>query len=135
VKETIFTKIVRGEMGCYKLGETKHAFAFLDINPVTEGHSLVIPKDPYANIFEIPDEILSDVILLTKNISKLLKSKLQADGINIVCSNGKEANQEIEHLHFHVVPRYKAENLNIWQELRKYQVKIPLEEIYKKITN
>lgn len=135
MRKTVFTQIVAGEIPCYKLGENENAFAFLDINPVMEGHSLVVPKYPYPNIFETPENILSDVINLVKEISTLLKTKLNADGINIVCSNGKEANQEIEHLHFHVVPRYKSENLNIWQELRKYKVQLSVEEVYQKITS
>ncbi|BCX13971.1 MAG: hydrolase [Candidatus Dojkabacteria bacterium] len=133
MRETVFTKIVKGEIPCFKLGENENAFAFLDINPVTEGHSLVVPKYPYRNIFDTPENILGDVIVLAKEVAILLKDKLGADGINIVSSNGREANQEIEHLHFHVVPRYKKESLNIWQELRKYQVTETIEDVYKKI--
>lgn len=134
--QTIFTKIVSGEIPSFKLGENDNAYAFLDINPLMPGHALVIPKKAYPTIFEIPDNVLVDVMKLVKEVSTKIKTKLNADGINIQSSNGVEANQDIEHLHFHVVPRFKHENLDIWEGLKKGErVTEAIEDIYKKITS
>lgn len=133
MNQTLFTKIASGEIPSFKLGENTHAYAFLDINPLLPGHALVVPKLAYATIFETPDEVLTDVIKLTKEVATKIKGKLNADGVNIQSSNGVEANQEIQHLHFHIIPRFKSENLDIWEGLKKGRVDESVEEIYKKI--
>jgi histidine triad (HIT) family protein len=135
--QTIFTKIVNGEIPSYKVAETEKSYAFLDINPLLAGHTLVIPKTQYETIHEIPEEDLKDLILLVKKVSTILREKLGCDGVNIQCSNGSEANQDIEHIHFHVIPRYEAESLDVWEGLKKApnEVKEAIEKVHNKIIN
>ena len=76
--ETIFTKIIKGEISCAKIYEDEHVFAFLDINPINPGHTLVIPKNPYENIFEIPDEVLEKILKpIAKKIEEIIKQNIK----------------------------------------------------------
>ena len=90
----------------HKIHETNNIFVFLDINPYTRGHSLVIPKKHYQDIFDIPADELQELIKEVQKVAKLLKEKLNAEAINVFQRNGIMAGQEIDHIHFHVVPRY-----------------------------
>ncbi len=112
--ETIFTKIIKGEIPCAKIYEDNQIFAFLDINPINPGHTLVIPKESYENIFEIPNEVLEKMIVIAKQIATKQKEVLNADGINIGMNNGKDAGQEVFHAHIHVIPRYKDDGYKLW---------------------
>jgi histidine triad (HIT) family protein len=108
--KTIFEKIVSGEIPCDKLYEDEHTFAFMDINPNTRGHSLVITKKPYENIYEIPDEIASELFKSVKKISSAIKKALDADGINIVMNNDAGAGQIVFHAHIHIIPRFQNDH-------------------------
>ncbi len=112
--ETIFTKIIKGEIPCAKIYEDDQVFAFLDINPINPGHTLVIPKEPYENIFEIPDEIISKMIVIAKQISIKQKEILKAGGVNIHMNNGEAAGPEVLHCHIHVIPRYTNDGYMDW---------------------
>src|SRR3989344_7693685 len=103
----------------------------IDINPISRGHSLIIPKKHFKNIFDIDDKELKDIIITTKKISKLLKDKLNADGVNILHASGKSAQQSVFHFHLHLVPRYKNDRLDTWPK-SNYQEK-SLKEVYQKI--
>lgn len=102
----IFCAIVAGEIPSFKVYEDDLVLAYLDINPFTKGHTLVIPKTHSANLLETDDETLAAVILRVKKIAAHLKEKLGADGFNILQNNGEAAGQTVHHLHFHIVPRY-----------------------------
>lgn len=106
-EKTIFEKIIDGEIPCHKIYEDENTFAFLDISPNTKGHSLVIPKKPHKNIYEITDEDVSYLIKTVKKVSIALKESLDADGINIVMNNDEPAGQIVFHAHFHIIPRFK----------------------------
>lgn len=108
-EKTIFEKIVDGEIPCYKIYEDENTFAFLDISPNTKGHSLVIPKKPHKNIYEITDEDAGHLIKTVKKISFALKETLNADGINILMNNDGPAGQVVFHAHFHIIPRFKKD--------------------------
>ncbi len=108
--DCIFCKIVNGEIPSEKVYEDEGVFAFLDIKPFTNGHTLIIPKKHYDNIFDIPEELLSKIAIVSKKVSGKLKEKLEADGISIAISNGKVAQQDIFHFHLHVIPRYAKDN-------------------------
>ncbi|QIW24350.1 HIT family protein [Sulfolobus sp. S-194] len=105
VDNCIFCKIAKGEIKSQKVYEDQEIIAFLDINPVNKGHVLVVPKDHYETIFDIPKEKLSKVIEVVQKVAIALR-KMGADGINIISNNGKAAEQHIFHLHIHVIPRY-----------------------------
>lgn len=100
----------------------------LDINPVSKGHCLVIPKKHFQDIFEIDKKYLEQIILAAKKISILLRKKLNATGINILQANGKDAQQSVFHFHMHLIPRYKNDSIDTWPK-NEYKEK-PLEEVY-----
>jgi len=110
----IFCKIVKGEIPANKIYEDKDVIAFLDINPVTAGHTLVIPKKHYINTFDIPVDLLCKINKVAKELGTKFLKALDCDGINFINSSGKEAEQVIFHYHMHIVPRYKSESLNLW---------------------
>lgn len=104
----IFCKIIKGDIPCFKLFETKHVLAFLDVQPTARGHTLIIPKYHGARLTEIPDEYLADILPIAKKVSKLLGVEgegLDGVGYNILQNNGRIAHQEVGHVHFHVIPK------------------------------
>jgi histidine triad (HIT) family protein len=109
----IFCKIVAGEAASWKVYENEKVYAFLDINPVSKYHTLVIPKKHYRDIFEISEEDMKEVAAVFSHISKLYKAKLGIDNLQIVNSNGKYGQQDVFHLHFHIVPRQEDDGQNI----------------------
>lgn len=120
-----------GETPSKKVYEDEDVLAFLDINPVTQGHTLVIPKEHYHDIFEIPPQALNKVIQIAKKVSKGLKESLDAEGINLLHNSGSIAQQAVPHFHIHVIPRYEADSINIFPK-RKAKSE-GLDEIARKI--
>ena len=108
--ECLFCKIIRGEIPSYALYEDDEIFVFLDIFPVSKGHCLLIPKKHFIALHDIPEK---DMVFLSKlpEISSKMKKVTKATGINILQSNGKDAGQVIEHVHFHIIPRFPEDGL------------------------
>src|SRR3989338_3688227 len=131
--ECLFCKIVKGEIPSKKIYEDSDSFAFLDINPANRGHCLVVPKKHFENIYDVDDRALEKVIITTKNLSKLVKEKLQCNGINIVKNNERHAGQIVSHLHFHIIPRYENDNVVITYQ-RVQLSDADFEDIKKKLT-
>jgi histidine triad (HIT) family protein len=96
--------------------EDEIAMAFLDTRPLSEGHTLVIPNEHYQDIFGIPEEVLCHVHRISSRIALALRKGFKVDGISIFQQNGRAANQEIFHLHVHVVPRYEGQRLGRFTE-------------------
>lgn len=117
-EKTLFEKIVAGEIPCTKVYEDAETFAFLDINPNALGHTLVIPKMPFKNIHELPDEVASAVIKTVKKISNAISRALSTDGIKIIMNNGAASGQVIFHAHFHVIPRYDGDKFRSGEHLK-----------------
>jgi len=113
MENCIFCKIIRGEMPSWKVYEDEYTYAFFDINPVNEYHTLVIPKNHYENIFDIPKNEAVNIMKTVKKIVDLYKEKLGMENIQILNSSGKEAQQDVFHIHFHIVPRFLGDNQNI----------------------
>ncbi len=112
--DCVFCKIVSGEIPCYKVYEDNDFLAFLDMYPVNQGHTLVIPKVHYDNIFELPDDVASKYFVVVKKIANVVKNIMNADGINIGMNNLPAAGQVVFHSHIHVIPRFKNDGLNHW---------------------
>ncbi len=129
----IFCKIIKGEVPSYKVYEDDKTIAFLDIFPRSYGHTLVVPKKHFETIDEMDDEYLEALIKSVKTVSKLLKSKLNAQGYNIVSNNGKVSGQEVMHVHIHILPRYENDNIKFEFPDVVEDYKNKLEEIHKKI--
>jgi len=107
--ETIFSKIIRGELPCHKVYEDDLVFAFLDIHPIAPGHTLVIPKEPARTFDELSED---SAAALGRVLPKLCRAVKQATGIaayNILQNNGSEAHQAVFHVHIHIIPKPSAE--------------------------
>ncbi|HIP17530.1 MAG TPA: HIT family protein [Methanothermococcus okinawensis] len=104
----IFCKIAKGEIPAKILYEDEKTLAFLDISPRSKGHTLVIPKEHYETFEELPEEVAIGLIKTIKRVIMKLKS-LNPDGYNILNNNRPVAGQEVPHVHFHIIPRYKGE--------------------------
>lgn len=109
--ECIFCKIISGEIPSNKVFENDQVLAFLDIMPFSKGHTIVIPKDHYGNFLEFDDKKMAAFFSSLKNIANLIKTKLKADGFNIMQNNFKAAGQVVNHMHFHIIPRWENDGL------------------------
>lgn len=107
--ETIFDKIIAGSIPSYKIYEDEYCLVILDINPIRKGHCLVISKKSVDTITKLDNKELCAIINAVAKIDSRLREKLGADAINIIVNDGKDAGQEVPHVHFHVVPRYSGD--------------------------
>src|SRR3989344_662416 len=115
-KDCIFCKIVKGEIPSCKIYEDSDTLAFLDIAPVNPGHTLVIPKEHFENLYTLPDETLAGLILTAKKIAQAIKKGIGADGVNIGMNNEKSGGQVIFHAHLHIIPRIEGDGLKLWPQ-------------------
>ena len=115
--DCIFCKIAAGEITSVKVYEDDRVFAFMDINPINEGHLLIIPKAHAATIHEITEADFLAVMSATHKLAAAVKKALNPDGINLLQLNGKAANQVVPHLHVHIVPRWFGDGVTVsqWQ--------------------
>jgi histidine triad (HIT) family protein len=111
--DCIFCKIVAGAVPSFKLYEDAETLAFMDINPVHDGHCLVIPKAHFATVFDIAPEAFAAVARATALVAKAVNAALKPDGLNLIQANGKGAAQSVGHVHIHVLPRQLGDNLLI----------------------
>ena len=110
--DCVFCAIAEAEIPSFKVYEDELVLAYLDINPFTKGHTLVIPKAHTTGLLDTPDETLAAVLARVKKVAAHLKKTLPCDGFNILQNNGAAAGQTVMHLHFHVVPRYGQEEIS-----------------------
>ena len=130
----IFCKIVTGEIPSKTIYEDDKFRVILDISPATRGHALIIPKEHYANIYEMPDELAGNVMILAKKLASHMSEILKCDGFNIVQNNGEAAGQTVFHFHMHLIPRYSDDGNQeklCWNHLELSQEE--LEDIYQKL--
>ena len=106
--DCIFCGIAEGEVPSFKVYEDEEVLAYLDINPFSKGHTLVIPKAHSEGLLDTDEATLAAVIARVKKIAAHLKSALPCDGFNILQNNGAAAGQSVFHIHFHIVPRYEG---------------------------
>jgi len=131
MEDCIFCKIIRKELPTDIIYEDEYTLAFLDINPVNPGHTLVIPKNHIKNIFDVNSEDFSNVMETTRKISKAIKEGVNADGLNIGLSNERAANQAVFHLHVHIMPRFNNDGLKMFpaKDYKKGEAKETAEKI------
>ena len=103
--DCLFCKIIKGDIPCYKIYENEFVLAFLDINPDSDGHTLIIPKTHYTDIDDIDTNTLTEIFKAAKIVKKLLEEKLNCDGLSLLQNNG--CVQEVKHFHLHLKPQYK----------------------------
>lgn len=106
---SIFTRIVNGEIPAAKVLETDFALAFLDINPINQGHVLLVPKEQVATVGELSDELSSHVAALLPRLCRAVVAATGAEGYNVIANNGAVAGQTIDHVHWHIIPRFAAD--------------------------
>jgi histidine triad (HIT) family protein len=128
----VFCKIVKGEIPCFKIYETDNILAFLDISQVTQGHTLIIPKKHYENVFELDFKAASEVFEAVPKISRMLKESLKFEALNVLNNNGALAGQSVNHFHIHLIPRYQGDELLIRFPEREPDFK-KLEETLEKV--
>ena len=108
--DCLFCKIVSGKIPSYKIYEDELVYAFLDINPDSNGHTLVIPKKHYLDMDDIPLDTLTHIFKVAKELKVMLEEKLNADGLTFIQNNGDV--QEVKHFHLHLKPYYKNNTIS-----------------------
>ena len=112
-EDCIFCKIVAGELPSETVQEDQHTVAFMDINPWTRGHALVIPRNHSPNIYEVGDEDLRHTAIAAKQLAVRVKERLRCDGVNVLNASEPAAWQSVFHFHMHVIPRYDDDPLEL----------------------
>lgn len=102
---TIFSKIIRGDIPCHKIYEDEHVLAFLDINPISRGHTLIIPKEEAATLDALSDEASAAIGRVLPRICRAVKAVSGCEAFNVLQNNGPLAHQAVFHVHFHVIPK------------------------------
>ncbi|MBQ7067414.1 MAG: HIT family protein [Lachnospiraceae bacterium] len=112
----IFCKIANGEIPSKTIYEDEEFRVILDLAPAAKGHALILPKNHYSNLFQLPEEKAKNAIVLAKKLGARMVEKLNADGFNLMQNNGEAAGQTVFHFHMHLIPRYKDDNQKInWE--------------------
>jgi histidine triad (HIT) family protein len=126
--------MVAGDIPCAKIFEDEDILAFLDIGPISDGHTLVIPKQHFEKLHDCPSEILGRVCSQLGRIAVAVAKAVNSDGYNLLCNNGRAAGQLVKHLHFHIIPRNADDGVfNRWPSYKYEDGKI--EKIASFITN
>jgi histidine triad (HIT) family protein len=111
--DCLFCKIIAGEIEGQIVAEDERTVAFMDINPATRGHALVVPRRHVANVLEIEPDELAATVLAAQRLARLATERLGADGVNLINSCGSAAWQTVFHFHIHVIPRYQGDPLRL----------------------
>ena len=109
----IFCKIAGGVIPSTTLYEDEEFRVILDLGPATKGHALILPKNHFANLFEIPEDMDAKAFILAKKVAKKMKDVFGCDGVNIVQNNGVAAGQTVFHFHIHLIPRYEGDHAGV----------------------
>ncbi len=129
----MFCKIANGEIPSKTLYEDEDFRVILDLGPASKGHALILPKNHYANLYELPEETAGEVMKLAKRMAAQMTERLGCEGFNLVQNNGELAGQTVFHFHMHLIPRYREDGQKIgWKPQEVSQEE--LEETRKQIT-
>jgi diadenosine tetraphosphate (Ap4A) HIT family hydrolase len=109
-KDCVFCRIARNEEHASYIYEDKNVMAFLDARPVSEGHTLVVPRRHYENIYAVPDEEVANLFKIVKRVALAISKSEKAEGMSIIQNNGNVAHQVVFHFHVHVIPRYSGKD-------------------------
>lgn len=134
MNECVFCKIVKKEIPANIVYKDDHFLAFLDIKPINCGHTLLIPKTHYENLYVLPDDVLSSIAPLIKKLAIAVKKGMNADGINIGMNNESTAGQVVPHAHIHIIPRFANDGLLHWPG-KSYASKEEIASLTEKIKN
>ena len=114
--DCIFCKIIRQDLPCHKIYEDEKIFAFLDILPISPGHTIVVPKDHMSDVENLRTEDFSAMASAVKKIGRAMLDGLGVMGYSVLLDNKSAANQHVPHIHFHIVPRAEGDGLGRWPQ-------------------
>ncbi|MCM1273630.1 MAG: HIT family protein [Clostridium sp.] len=115
--DCIFCKIAAGEIPSTTVFETGEFKVFFDVAPAGKGHTLIIPKEHYDNVFSIDSETAAKLFSLATSVARALKAETDCDGMNLLQNNGEVAGQTVHHFHLHLIPRYKDDGIKLtWEQ-------------------
>lgn len=114
MKDCIFCKIVRGEIPAHKVYEDDRFLAFLDIAPVNPGHTLIIPKEHFADLNSMPEDLVADSATLAQKLAPKIVAAVGAQSFNLTMNVGKLAGQAVTHAHWHIMPRFEGDGYELW---------------------
>ena len=129
MSDSIFTKIIKGDIQSYKILENEHFISFLDIRPIKEGHSLVVPKLQVDYIYDLPNDVFAGLFNFSKIVAQKLERAIECDRIGI-----SVVGLEVPHAHIHLIPINEISDMS-FEKSRIYPSKIELERVLKKIKN
>jgi histidine triad (HIT) family protein len=109
-EKTIFEQIVAGEIPSYTIYEDEDTYVFLDANPLAPGHTLVIPKEPYERLNDMPPELIGKVFSVAGEVASAVEAAVDAPATTLAINNGEEAGQEVPHVHLHIVPQFEDDS-------------------------
>lgn len=109
----IFCKIAAGEIPSATIYEDEDFRVIMDIEPASKGHALILPKEHYANLYELPEDLAAKVLIVAKKVITKMKDIVGCDGYNVLQNNGEVAGQTVFHYHMHLIPRYKEDDVTI----------------------
>ena len=118
--QCVFCKVAAWETPSQRVYEDDKFIALLDINPVNFGHTLIIPREHYANFIETPEDVLSEMTKLAKKIAPAILEAMKAPAFNITFNSGQEAGQAVHHIHMHIIPRYADDGHKQWHGRDRY---------------
>jgi histidine triad (HIT) family protein len=130
MKDCLFCQIANKEIPAKIIFENEQVICFLPKEMEVYGHTLVVPKEHYENLYDIPLEILAELMRVVKKLTIEYQQKIGATGMNLLHASGEDAQQSIFHFHFHLLPRFKNDGQNTWPNLSRG--KIDTEEVYRK---
>lgn len=127
----IFCKIIDEKIPSYKIYEDEHVLAFLDISPIQDGHALLIPKEHYVTLLDMPDELLAHFNKVSKKIYKSIMENIKCDGITIIQNNG--SCQDVKHYHVHFVPRFNEDKAVKYAQFGNKDILKDIQETIKEV--
>lgn len=123
MSDCLFCKIINGEIPSTKVYEDEHVYAFMDIMPVAKGHTLIIPKQHCKDLFEMPEDVASNLYKAAPKVANAIKAAFNPIGLNTINNNGAAAGQTVFHFHLHLIPRYNGdEGLNVQWNAQKADI-------------
>jgi histidine triad (HIT) family protein len=131
--DCIFCKIIAGKLPCHKIYEDEDFISFLDINPVSEGHVLVLPKKHFATLLDVDPAIVGEYLKVVQKVARRVCQALGVKDFNVVNANGRLAQQSEDHVHYHIVPRRPADGIDLWFHGRKKTSQEELAALAKKL--
>jgi len=111
--DCVFCRIVAGNAPARRVYENESVLAFLDINPISVGHTLVIPKPHFVNVYDLPDEQFARIVAVTRKLVLHYRTAIGAQSVNLLHSAGRPARQDVFHFHLHIIPRYENDGLHL----------------------